>query len=104
MRVTLNETSQAVYLLYALYPCDEWEEFHHGPSSECDCEDFLEGVFSSTDKARAYIPEYLDGRHAQLKWSIEDRRSEHGYYDEYARADKNLVYHVRRYKVDKWDE
>ncbi len=101
MRVTLNEEPKlVVYLLYAFYPCDEWEEDHYGPSNECDCDDYLEGVFSNTAKARAYIPEYLDERHTQLEWSIEDRRPECGYYDEYGRADKNLVYHIRGYEVD----
>lgn len=90
---------RVVYLLFALYPCETWIATYHGVSRECDCEDFLEGVFSNCDKAKQYIPEYLDERHANLEWVIEDERPDCGYYHEYARADKNLVYHICSHEV-----
>lgn len=90
-----------MYLLYALYPCAGWSDRHHGCSSECDCEEFLEGVFSSADRAKAYIPEALDARHVNLIWEVEDNTQAYGYLHEYAKVPNcNLVYHIQETPVD----
>lgn len=90
-----------VYLLYALYPCEGWlrSDYHQHPGNDCECEDFLEGVFSSADAAKAYIPAYLNEKHANLKWEIQDLRAKCGYYDEHARTDADLVYWIREHEV-----
>lgn len=89
----------SVYILYALYPCTEWAPEGSHATEDCDCDDFVEGVFASAESAKVYIPEYLDDKHANLEWQAVDRRTDCGYRDEYARTESDLVYWIREHTV-----
>jgi valyl-tRNA synthetase len=64
----MSEGDVHVYLLYALYPCSEWDD-DHGATRNCNCEEFLEGAFSTSQKAKDYIPQSLDSNHVNLDWN-----------------------------------
>lgn len=65
----LMRRSNAVYLLSTLYPCASWKVSDpHGPSENCLCEEFFEGVFDSPETCKAYIPKWLDEKHDGLLW------------------------------------
>jgi hypothetical protein len=91
-----------VSLLFALYPCDEWWSDRHGATSECDCDEQLEGVFATPDSAKIYIGESVDENCANLTWEIEDNTESCGYRHEYAQAKESsglVIWHIQDYNV-----
>lgn len=49
-----------VWLLYSLFPCSEWFDDRHGATVDCDCQEYLDGVFSTPDEAKKFIPQNID--------------------------------------------
>jgi hypothetical protein len=63
-----EDWNYVAWCLYALYPCDDWAD-DHGATINCDCEEYLEGLFLTVDGAKKYIHESLVPEDIDLPWT-----------------------------------
>lgn len=97
----------SVWVLFTLCPCGGWFIEPHGPTDDCECWEFVDGVFSTVEKAQDYVLTKLGIPDGQiLEWDAPQFDSgRKTIWSKQVGEDEPLFYHIDEYELDvgDWD-